>query len=302
MTVIKTIRRYLRPVKKAYRSSLPTILSPFNVTTSTIVGAQRFRVPLMRGVGLNNVWGSEPWMTDLLQRLQALIRNHGLIDVGVNIGQTLLKLKSIDSAAMYLGFEPNPLCVVYVNELVRCNSFENCEIYPVALSNSPAVHRLILDNEEDPGGTMITDLRPRKRSSRSQYIASLVFDDMNINVGDADLVKIDVEGAELQVLLGMRKFLNSRRPLIVCEVLHADNAGKVENLARRNKGIIDLLQNADYDIFRLIKGTNCIQAIETVATFPDEVWTYESYAVCDYLMVPKERVKETSREFPIRNQ
>ena len=49
-----------------------------------------------------------------------------------------------------------------------------------------------------------------------QYIAALVFDELALeNVEDLSIVKIDVEGAELNVIRGMRRFLEMVRPLVI---------------------------------------------------------------------------------------
>src|SRR5919205_552723 len=77
---------------------------------------------------------SGPWMVDALARLFALAGRPGLVDVGVNIGQTLLKLRSIARDAPYVGFEPNPFCIQFVNELIALNGFDRCVLLPVALA------------------------------------------------------------------------------------------------------------------------------------------------------------------------
>ena len=69
---------------------------------------------------------------DCLGRLFALLPGASVVDVGANLGQTLLKVKRLDRRARYVGFEPNPWCVVYMEELVRVNRLEHCSIVPRA--------------------------------------------------------------------------------------------------------------------------------------------------------------------------
>ena len=61
-------------------------------------------------------------MIDIL-KIVLPIENKKFIDVGVNIGQTLLKLKSVSSEIDYIGFEPNPICVnlslIHISEPTR---------------------------------------------------------------------------------------------------------------------------------------------------------------------------------------
>jgi FkbM family methyltransferase len=289
-TIVTTARHCLRPVKRAYRSTLVSVLRPFMLSTTAAVGDNRFQVPLIRGVGLENRWGTELWMTDLLRRLLQFTGSAGLIDVGVNIGQTLLKLKGIDLKLKYFGFEPNPFCVLYANELVRRNGLESsCAIFPVALSDAPALLDFIAESEADSGATMLADLRPGLHAFRKQYIAALAFDDMNIEVDDITMVKIDVEGAELRVLLGMTRFVQRVRPFIICEVLHAHCESKLPDLTLRNGAIIKLLEELRYCTFRLIKGQARVEALEPVTSFPDAIWNKTSSGLCDYLLAPDER-------------
>jgi hypothetical protein len=73
----------------------------------------------------------ELWMGQILGVL--LKQNNGaFLDVGVNIGQTLCQVKSIDFQREYFGFEPNPACNMFVEELVRINKFPCVKIFRLA--------------------------------------------------------------------------------------------------------------------------------------------------------------------------
>src|SRR2546423_15720410 len=93
------------------RTALKRLLRPFILVLPVRAYGARFKVPILRGVGGSHRHGSEPWMVDALARLFALAGRPGLIDVGVNIGQTPLKLRSIDRDRRYVGFETNPFCI-----------------------------------------------------------------------------------------------------------------------------------------------------------------------------------------------
>jgi len=49
-------------------------------------------------------------MIDLLKKI-LLLKDGVFIDIGMNLGQTLIKLKCVDPNIRYFGFEPNPGCV-----------------------------------------------------------------------------------------------------------------------------------------------------------------------------------------------
>ena len=77
----------------------------------------------------------EVWMGQMLKILLS-VNDYAFMDVGVNIGQTLCQVKSIDNKRIYYGFEPNPACNMFVEELIRINKFSNvktCKILKILL-------------------------------------------------------------------------------------------------------------------------------------------------------------------------
>jgi FkbM family methyltransferase len=305
MIMISLLRRSLRPFKRGLhdagerlkRTATTGILPHLNLAVTAVVNGERFRIPIHRGVGWDLRHSSETWMTDLLRRLLEAGASPGLLDVGVNIGQTLLKLKSIDPAIRYCGFEPNPFCVSFVHELIRLNGFTDCRLAPVALSDRPGLFEFIAGSDSDSGGSMVADLRPEKTVVRKQIIAALHFDALDLDLNRIGLVKIDVEGAELHVLRGMKEFLRVGRPCVVCEVLHAHSLAQVPRLHQRNAEIIELMDDLAYTIFRIVKGDGRIAGLERIVAFPDAVWADSSEALCDFLMLPDERVSAIVGQF-----
>lgn len=284
------------------KSAVKRLLRPLNLVLPASVYGRRFRVPLLRGIGASHRQGSEPWMVDVLARLFRLSDCTGLIDVGVNIGQTLLKAKSIDPLCRYVGFEPNPFCIQFVNELIELNRFQNCRLLPVALSGRPGLIELIADSESDCSASMVQDLRPGKEAFRQQYIPTLVFDEVasQIDFGPIGVIKIDVEGAELDVLSGMKEHLRKQRPLVTCEVLHAHSEAQLGLMHERNLKLMELLGSVGYEPLRLLKdaGQTRVEGLAPIAGFPDEVFNpRSSLAVCDYLFVPREKASETVAVF-----
>ena len=135
------------------------------------------------------------------------------IDVGANVGQTLLDYCAAASGAGYLGFEPNPLCSSHLASIIEKNTLEDCRVIPAGLSDANGVAELLLEDlgDAEPAATMISDLRPG-RIYRSVLICCLRFDDLAASIvnGPIALMKIDVEGAELLALRGMKRTLREQ--------------------------------------------------------------------------------------------
>ena len=99
------------------------------------------KYPIVYGMGRGYVIPKEIWMG---QCLDAFIRSKKgcVIDVGVNVGVYLVKLKVLTDGVEYFGFEPNAVCNYYTNELIRMNKFERARVLPRALSDEMSVQRL----------------------------------------------------------------------------------------------------------------------------------------------------------------
>ena len=71
----------------------------------------------------------EPFIGAVLRRhLQA--RPGALIDVGVNVGQTLMKMLGIDRNREYVGFEPQIGCCFFVDQFLQLNNLKNAVVLP----------------------------------------------------------------------------------------------------------------------------------------------------------------------------
>jgi FkbM family methyltransferase len=71
-------------------------------------------------------------MVDLQKGLMTA-RKGTFVDVGMNLGQTLLAAKAIDPARHYIGFEPNPHCFAYCEQLTQLNQLPNVSLVPIGL-------------------------------------------------------------------------------------------------------------------------------------------------------------------------
>ena len=87
------------------------LVKRINVRLNTIINKRRFTIPLINEAGYYNLTAYELWFQGLLQDLY-LGKKWAFIDVGMNVGQTLLKVASLDPERHFIGFEPNP-CVTW---------------------------------------------------------------------------------------------------------------------------------------------------------------------------------------------
>ena len=271
------------------------IIDRINLTFKTIVNNRSFYIPIIKKTGYEHIYAHEPWMVQLLDRILEDRRDIAYVDVGVNIGQTLLKLKSVDADIKYYGFEPNPACIYYVKELSKINRFKNVTFFPVGISDKTSLYELSFfsDDEADSRASMLSNFRPNQKTYRKEYIACFNINEIieKFDLPPIGVIKIDVEGSEREVLEGLRNKIVADQPLIQLEVLPVYDEDNKERLDRQ-KAIEDLLGQINYTIFRIHSdennNLNGLEEIETIGIHSIMKW-------CEYLLVPanmKEAIKK----------
>lgn len=217
--------------------------------------------PVIAGVGRANLDVREEHLFHLLQRLHEPGRL--LVDVGANIGQTLVKYIHIGGRQIrYFGFEPNPIAVVYVEELIRINDLENARVVPVALSDRHQLADLLVQSLEsaDSGASINPDFRDNSYYRAKRLVPVLNGDEVidQLQITDKGFIlKIDVEGAELSVLKGLEKTLRTLRPHVVAEILPpSDDFSESVNRTRleQAESVKDYMKRLGFRVSRIGAG------------------------------------------------
>ncbi len=218
-----------------------------------------FTIPVVGGIGFANIFDDEPWMDDVLTILSKEVKSGSFIDVGVNIGQTLIKVKSnFENNIKYLGFEPNASCLNYCNKLTAENNWGiGLNILPVAISQEVGLIQLFKysSGETDPSASIMQNFRPNENVVEIQYIVSLRFNDIFRQFEETispRIVKIDVEGAELQVIESLMNIVKKFNPIVLMEILPSYTTENLERINRQNI-LSEIFTDLDYQIYRIFK-------------------------------------------------
>lgn len=138
-------------------------------------------------------------------------------DVGANMGYVSLSLaKQVGPGGCVVAFEPVPRNIDLLRANIENNKLTNIQVLEVAASDSggEAVIRLA----ENPSTASL--IWHRNDSSAVELVIKTVAIDDLVRAGDLaepKFVKIDVEGAESQVLQGMRHTLAAAKPVLFVE-------------------------------------------------------------------------------------
>ncbi len=152
----------------------------------------------------------------LLQLLQSA---KCFVDVGANLGwYTCLVSRNMPNGRVY-GFEMDDLNFALLEKNVALNNCTNAEIHNVAVSDSSGVVSYRRDNRR-PSATFRMELgKPEKRMPEFASVHSITLDEFFEDKAVVpDVVKIDVEGAEMCVLSGMKRILRENKPILLLEV------------------------------------------------------------------------------------
>ncbi len=172
---------------------------------------------------------TEGWLIKLLDKYIKSRDEGYFLDVGVNVGQTLLSIHERYPSMSYLGFEPNPHCVCVCSEIIRLNSIKNYRVVPCALGTSDSLTTLTTfrDSPIDSMASLLPGFR--KGSSDNEFTFTVlvkkgdnIIDDFNLSK-PITIIKIDVEGFEADVLAGLVQTIKKYKPLLIMEVLPHNN-------------------------------------------------------------------------------
>ena len=161
---------------------------------------------------------------------RSLGRGSIAIDCGANIGTYTNVM--VASGARVFAFEPNPDACAFLRR--RLGRRRNLTIYEQAVSDHDGNERLYLHEQaaEDPlewsvGASLVADKGNVDPGSFVE-VQTVDFDAFVAEVGDTQLVKMDVEGAELPIL---RKLLRTGRIELIHHLLVELHDKQIPSLA-----------------------------------------------------------------------
>jgi len=172
-----------------------------------------------------------------------------VLDVGANLGIVTLQLANlVGQAGTVHSFEPNPKIAQLLAQSVQSNVYQNV-----------VIHKHALGVKEDCLELSI----PRGNAGRASFNQSLLDNNLEkiqvpvhslssiaeiIGLNSVRLMKIDVEGFELQVLQGAEKWLSHYPPQAI--LFECNETSK----KRQTSPVIELLLNAGYHLYGIPKG------------------------------------------------
>ena len=244
----------------------------------------------------------EPWLDSVYQTVLGC-KEGAFIDVGANIGQTMLKIISIDKARQYVGFDPQISCYRFIQSFIDDNGLTQCAIFPFGLSSNNQFVRLYSRGRNcDTTASTIDNFRPLYFYTSYQHVFVRRGDECieELKVNPISAIKIDVEGGELEVVEGLVSTIQSMSPFLIFEILnhYLDEHGRpLGNDARRFREsraekLESLLKAWHYSIFNILPG-NLLKNIKKL-----ELRDSSDLSITNYIAIPKINRKFFLEAFP----
>lgn len=230
--------------------------------------------------------------TEILKIWRRLSDSNQFVDVGMNIGQTMLEVLGISRELDYYGFEPNMFAFSVARSLAEANAL-SVNLFPWACSSEAAPIEFYASSLLDTSATLCPSIRPNTYAGVApQWIAAYPLDSvLGSSLRHGFLMKIDVEGSENEVLIGAMQLIQEKRPLILCEVLHAHRESEIGSNNWRKIKLLELILEFQYSLYRVDLDPldrEKFLGISKVESFPmNRIWK-DSPHTCDYLFVPQE--------------
>ena len=180
---------------------------------------------------------------DVRNALMKLIREDSVVfDIGANIGYFTIIAASKAKHGKVHAFEPSTSSFNRLVANVEGNGLKNVKCIRTAIGNVSEPRLLYLSSVENTGMTSLT--KPENYSGDHENVQVITLDEyVEIEkVTRLDVVKIDIEGNELNALKGMRKCLSVLAPHLIIEL----NPSALKRFSTSAKDIADLLHGYGY--------------------------------------------------------
>ena len=149
-----------------------------------------------------------------IAELMKLKSDSTVIDVGANIGVTTVAAARCVTKGRVLSIEPSPKAFGYLEKCISKNALANVTILNVGAGATEGKMTFV-ESEFLAGSYVALDAREESTSSVQILTLDSIVKDQNLqNIG---LIKIDVEGFELDVLLGSTEIISRFQPRFVME-------------------------------------------------------------------------------------
>lgn len=145
---------------------------------------------------------------------------HTVLDIGANIGVYAMRFARAAPNGRVVSFEPHPASFERLQEHVRSNALQNVTVLPFGIGSKESMHRLYQVLESNSGMNRILPDAPEQIELPYEEVLVKPLGKAieGLHLSRIDLIKIDVEGFEMEVLEGSAEVIEKFRPILFIEL------------------------------------------------------------------------------------
>ena len=180
------------------------------------------------------------YKTPELNLIQYLVnKNENSVDIGANLGLFTYFLSKYSKNVF--AFEPSPNPLRYLPRLID----SNVRLYQIAISNEDQIMELLIPKSQKGWSSNGATLKKIDVKNGMKINVDCKTID-SFNFSKIGLIKIDVEGAEKEVLEGAKNTINKFKPNLIIEneIIHQKNTND----------LFSIIADFDYEIYYLEAG------------------------------------------------
>lgn len=197
------------------------------------------------GAGTNGCWIGTYEKHKQSVFLNVVHQGGTVFDVGANVGfYTLLSSKLVGETGSVHSFEPYPDNIDSLNRHITLNNCKNVVVHPQAVGQQSGKSRF------SAGGCAETG----KLDANGEIEVEVLGIDEEILSGNLPVpnaIKIDVEGAEVNVLLGARQLLLRHRPVLLVAIHGTNILREIRPLLEGFQYELDVQTSGDPGLYEL---------------------------------------------------
>jgi FkbM family methyltransferase len=166
-------------------------------------------------------------------------------DIGANVGFfSIVAAKLVGDSGKVIAFEPGKDNAQAIRHNGALNNFKQIEVIEKAISNNSGSGQLLLAKYSGGHALATADAPPDLAGEITVDVVSI--DDLIAQklIEPPNFVKVDVEGAELDVLKGMKETIKTYQPTIIYEVDDGDRTA----YERKYQELADFMHSLDYKV------------------------------------------------------
>ncbi len=247
-TGLPRIAEFIRKMQAKRHPKTEVVIDDFG-------GGARFACRLGEHMGSQIYWRGA-YSGSQLRVLASLLQPGGVfIDLGANQGEfTVFAAHLVGKDGRVFAFEPSPMMQQRLSKNIKLNGFEQVSIEPVAVADKPGRLCLYSPSGAFEDGTIHDGLptlyvQAGAAASSSTEVAVTTLDAWQLERSPVrvDVIKMDIEGAELPALQGGLGLIQRFRPVLIIEL----NAATSRAAGYTILDLVTWLHEQDYDIFQI---------------------------------------------------